>query len=198
MKKQKFSHNWPQEIFEEGMRILNSLPFDHTIVPRKQDVLNFLTIDPQTIKVVILGQDPYPTPGVANGFAFAVNSHAPIPQSLKNIFSEIKQVRGYVATDRTLSHWIKQGVLLLNTSLTTIVNKPNAHQQIWKDFTTQLIKWLDDSFQVIWVLWGNEAKKFIPMLRNKFIYDAHPSPLSVHYRQKNTFKDLQAIINISW
>ncbi len=195
---QNFNHNWPQEIIDEGIQICNSLNFDKTVVPNKADVLKFLEINPKKIKVIILGQDPYPTPGVANGFAFAVNSHAPIPQSLKNIFREIKEVRGYVVADRTLIHWIDQGVLLLNTSLTTIVNKPNAHQHIWKEFTMKVIKWLDNNFQVIWVLWGNEAKKYMPILHNKYIYDAHPSPLSVNYRQKNTFKELQDLINISW
>lgn len=190
--------NWPHSIIDQGQKILDSLDFNCPITPQKNDVLNFLTIDPQSIKVVILGQDPYPTKGVANGYAFAVNSYAPIPKSLQNIFQEIKATFGKVITDRTLKHWTNQGVLLLNTSLTTLINQPNAHQSIWKDFTLNLIKWLDSNIKLIWVLWGNEAKKYLPLLHNQVIYDAHPSPLSVSYRKKHTFKELHKLTNISW
>lgn len=191
-------NEWPQKLIEQGQKICDSLTFNKLITPQKQDVLNFFTINPSQIKIVILGQDPYPTPGVANGFAFAVNSYAPIPKSLQNIFKEIKEVQGKIITDRTLKHWINQGVLLLNTSLTTIINQPNSHQHLWKDFTTSVIKWLDQNYKVIWVLWGNEAKKYIPLLKNKYIYDAHPSPLSVQYRKKNTFRELQRMFDILW
>ncbi len=191
-------NKWPKKIIQEGIKICHAINFDDSITPPKKDVLNFLKIDPATIKVVILGQDPYPSFGVANGFAFAVNSYAPIPKSLQNIFKEIKEVQGKVVTDRTLKHWINQGVLLLNTSLTTVVNHSNSHQHLWKDFTIEVIKWIDQNYKVIWVLWGNEAKKYIPIIKNKYIQDGHPSPLSIQYRKKNTFHELQEILDISW
>lgn len=186
---------WKQELVIQGNEILNSIDFKN-ITPNKEDVLNFLNMDPSKIKVVIIGQDPYPTKGVANGYAFAVNKGCKVPQSLNNIFKEIKEINGAVHTDETLESWKDQGVLLLNTSLTTKIGEPNAHKHLWQEFTTQIIKWLDDNFQDIkWVIWGNEAKKVSKNIKGIKIIDAHPSPLSVRHRNKNTFKE---ITEINW
>ena len=167
-----------------------------TSTPLKRDVLSALSIN--ELKVVILGQDPYPGKGIANGNAFAVNKDVKIPPSLRNIFMEIKEVLGVVKTDRTLKSWQKQGVLLLNTSLTTQIGKPNAHKNIWKDFIHDLIKSLDDK-NIIWVLWGGEAKKYKNIISSKkIIMDAHPSPLSYRKRNKKTFKLLSEWTDIEW
>lgn len=183
---------WKQELIDKGNSILNSLDFNN-VTPEKENVLRFLEMNPSEIKVVIIGQDPYPTKGVANGKAFAVNKGTPLPQSLKNIFKEINEVQGFVQTDETLESWTSQGVLLLNTALTTVVGQPNAHKDIWQAYTKEVIEWLDSNFDITWVLWGNEALKVGKNIKGKKIFDAHPSPLSVRHRNKNTFKELNYI-----
>lgn len=187
--------NWPKEIILNFTNKLETIVFKN-VTPNKDDVLRFFEIDPKSIKVVIIGQDPYPTPGVANGRAFAVNRGKPLPPSLKNIFKEIKEVQGFVKTDETLEHWTNQGVLMLNRSLTTIEWNSNAHKDIWSKLTLELIAYLDDSIKPIFVLWGNDAIALERVIKHsEIIKDAHPSPLSVSRRKKNTFKKLK---HISW
>ena len=178
-------------------KVCDQIDWEKT-TPSKKMVLNAL-FNTKNIKVVILGQDPYPTKDVANGFAFAVNKNIQIPKSLKQIFKEIRNEFGVVNTDRTLDSWIKQGVLLLNTSLTTKIGYPNTHKFLWKDFTTTIIEDLGKDTNLVWILWGNEAKKFKVIIKSKkIIEDAHPSPLSKKYRNENTFKDIKKYINIKW
>lgn len=183
---------WPKELINEAHEILNKY-HKTNVSPSKEEALRFFKINPSDIKVIILGQDPYPTPWVANGRAFAVNKNIKEPQSLKNIFKELIEVNGYYEADKTLEHWENQGVLLLNASLTVEHFKPNSHKEYWQDFTNKLINWIDKNLQVIWVLWGREAQKYQSNLKNKVICDAHPSPLSVRYRKKNTFKEIKSI-----
>lgn len=185
---------WPQTIIDKGNQILNTLDFTN-VTPNKENALRFFEMNPSDIKVVIIGQDPYPTQGVANGRAFAVNKGNKLPQSLKNIFKEIVEVQGFVNTDETLDSWAAQGVLMLNTALTTIIGQPNAHKSLWQNYTKEIIDWLDTNFNITWVLWGNEAIKVGKDLKGEKIIDAHPSPLSVRHRNKNTFKILN---NIKW
>lgn len=185
---------WPQHLVDKGNEIINSIDFNN-VTPNKEYVLRFLEINPEDIKVVIIGQDPYPTKGVANGRAFAVNKGCALPQSLKNIFKEIKEVQGEVFADETLELWASQGVLLLNTSLTTIIGEPNAHKNIWREYTQEIVNWLDQNLTISWVLWGNEAKALGKNFKNSKIEDVHPSPLSVRNRNKSTFKELR---NIKW
>ena len=163
--------------------------------PLKEEVLNAFNI--KDIKIIILGQDPYPSLGVANGLAFAVNKDQKVPASLKQIFKEVKEAQGYIKTDRTLQHWKEEGILLLNTSLTTLVGKPNSHKEIWKEFSQDLISKLGKEKELIWILWGNQAKSYIPFIEsNKIIQDAHPSPLSRKYRKGDSFIKLKEYIKI--
>ena len=192
--KYNFIMNWPRELINEGKIILSKLE-NLNITPTKDKVLRFLDQNPNKIKVVILGQDPYPGKNVATGNAFAVNENVRTPKSLQNIFKEIKQIYGKVEADKTLQSWIDQGVLLLNTSLTTIIGKSNVHKKIWQPYTSKVIKWLDLNFNVQWILWGNEAQRIGNNIRGFKVKDAHPSPFSNHLRHKKTFQ----IINfIKW
>lgn len=184
---------WPEEIVNEGHAILASIDFNN-VTPKKNDVLNFLKMEPEKIKVIIVGQDPYPTPGVANGYAFAVNKGLKIPKSLQNIFKEINEVQGFLKADCTLEHWTKQGVLLLNSSLTTRIYEPNAHKHIWTSYINKVISFLDNNFtNIIWVIWGKQAEIVTQNVKGRKIIDAHPSPLSFHLRTKVTFKALKEI-----
>jgi uracil-DNA glycosylase len=134
-------------------------------------------------KVLILGQDPYHRFGQANGLAFSVDRDIPIPPSLKNIYSELAEdVECSNPSHGDLSFWSKQGVLLLNSSLSVEEGKPNSHQNLgWSILTNKIISKLSNRGGVIFVLWGNFAQKkmnLIDGLRNNILLAAHPSPFS--------------------
>jgi uracil-DNA glycosylase len=157
-----------------------------TIYPKSDDVFNAFKLTTfNNIKVVIIGQDPYYKPNQANGLAFSVNSGEKLPKSLKNIFLELKDDLHIDFHDGDLSSWAKQGVLLLNTSLTVIKDKPNSHKSLgWQTFTKKVIQVINDNKNgVVFILWGDNAKsykEFIDLSKNKIIESSHPSPLSAY------------------
>lgn len=136
------------------------------------------------IKVVILGQDPYHGPSQANGLAFAVNEEIKPPPSLVNIFKEVKGDLGREAGDRTLLSWASQGVLLLNTALTTRQGEAFAHRNKgWEIFTDQIIKVVGNrQLPIVFLLWGDAAQTKAKLIKkHHHIFTApHPSPLSAH------------------
>ena len=134
-------------------------------------------------RVVILGQDPYPTPGDANGLAFAVNPDHSIPKSLNNIFKELKEDIPEVQTDYTLLSWVRQGVVLLNTTLTVESGKPGSHRYLgWDKVTNEIIFNLSNKFNnLVFILWGNHAREKLSLIdqtKHLVLMSAHPSPLS--------------------
>jgi uracil-DNA glycosylase len=137
------------------------------------------------VKVVILGQDPYHTPGVANGLAFSTDPHVRVlPPSLRNIFRELVSDIA-VPQPRTgdLTPWAERGVLLLNTSLTVEPGKPGSHRDIgWDVFTTEVIKSLNEHRKnLVFLLWGRHAQSFHPLItakRHHVLRSPHPSPYS--------------------
>lgn len=137
--------------------------------------------------MVILGQDPYHTPGKANGLAFGYHPlyGGPLDASLRNIFAEVERCTGQVPIDRTLYSWARQGVLLLNTVLTTEPGQPRVHHLLgWQELVIRCLQELDDTCQpVAYMLWGQDAQRFRPLIRNpdaKILTASHPSPLSAH------------------
>ena len=151
-------------------------------------------------KVLILGQDPYHRFGQANGLAFSVNRNIPIPPSLKNIYRELAEdVKGLNPSHGDLSFWSKQGVLLLNSSLSVEEGKPNSHQKLgWSILTNKIISKLSDRGGVIFVLWGNFAQKKMNLIderSNNILLAPHPSPLS-SYRGFFGSKPFSEINNI--
>ena len=183
------------------------------IYPPKSEVFaafNLTSI--ANVKVVILGQDPYPTESVANGLCFSVSPTAIIPKSLKNIFLELKNDVGKeIPLNGDLSAWAKQGVLLLNTVLTVEKGKPDSHAGIgWERFTDAIIKVLTtQNNPVVFILWGAKAQQKIPLIdqSNHLILTApHPSPLSVyrgflgskHFSKANDYLLLNNKKPISW
>jgi uracil-DNA glycosylase len=141
----------------------------------------------EDIKVVILGQDPYHSSKCqANGIAFSVNQNVKIPPSLRNIFKEanIKPSHG------DLSDWVKQGVFLLNASLTVTQKTPNSHEYIWRKFITHIIDVINEKCNnIIFVSWGNFALNRYSNLnlsKHKLLCSSHPSPLSC-YKTDNPF-----------
>ncbi len=159
------------------------------IFPRRDRVLRALqSLDYEDVKVVILGQDPYHGPGQAVGLCFAVpNELKPKPPSLVNIFKEIEADLGK-PVDRTkseLSHWVDQGVLLLNTVLTVRMGQAHSHKDHgWEVFTDRAIGLLNErEVPLIFILWGAPARKKKALITNKrhfVIESAHPSPLSAY------------------
>lgn len=148
-------------------------------------------IEPEEVKVVILGMDPYPTPGNPNGLAFSVNSNIPLPASLKNIFKELETDLGIKNERGLLKVWVRQGVLLLNTSLTVVSGRPGTHSALWGGFAEQVVKQLNKRKKPIaFILWGAHARsfsKYINLKRHFVVESYHPSPLSANNGGKEKF-----------
>lgn len=146
----------------------------------------FREISPDQIKVIILGQDPYYTPGVADGLAFSTQKRGYIPGSLKNIFLELKEDIGCdIPKEGSLFPWIKEGVFLLNVALTVIGGKPLSHVSIWEPFIFSLVNFLKlYKKELIWVFWGNNSRKVriaCGIAMTDSVVSSHPSPLSARY-----------------
>jgi uracil-DNA glycosylase len=162
---------------------------DQEIYPPQSQVLRALEkVDYDAVKVVILGQDPYHGPLQATGLSFAVpNTFKPKPPSLKNIFKEIASDLNTDMSEQgsDLLGWASQGVLLLNTVLTVRKNEANSHRdQGWEQFTDKVLFLLNERHEpVIFLLWGNPARKKKTLIQNKqhIVLEApHPSPLSAY------------------
>jgi len=157
--------------------------------PPGSSILKAFTMPIAATKIIIIGQDPYPTPGQANGLAFSVNPDVnPLPPSLENIFIEYQSDLGYPRpTSGDLTPWFHQGVLLLNRSLTTLVGSPGAHEHLgWAQITTAAIDALAlqnscTGQHMVAILWGRKAQELKPNLGNiPAITSPHPSPLSAY------------------
>lgn len=138
------------------------------------------------VKVVILGQDPYHGSGQANGLSFSVNPGVRFPPSLLNIFKEVSADTGApMPVDGDLSRWARQGVLMLNATLTVAANRAGSHQgHGWEQFTDSVIKRLSDRREhLVFILWGSYAirkSELIDQSRHLILTSPHPSPLSAH------------------
>lgn len=164
------------------------------------------------VKVVIIGQDPYHGTGQANGLCFSVSPEVRIPPSLQNIFKEINSDTGApIPKDGDLSRWAKQGVLLLNSSLTVREGQPGSHSNIgWEEFTDAVVKKLNDEKEnLVFILWGSHAiKKGEKIDRNKHLVltSPHPSPLSAnrgffgnhHFSKSNQYLKEHGKAPIEW
>lgn len=154
--------------------------------PGPQIFSAFNLTPPADVKVVIVGQDPYHGPGQANGLAFSVNEGVPFPPSLRNIFKEISDETGApVPTDGNLERWARQGVLLLNSSLTVKAHSPRSHAGLgWEQLTDAAIRHINACCNgVVFLLWGADAIKKAAMIdrnRHLVLTSPHPSPLSAH------------------
>ena len=156
------------------------------IFPPKNQIFRALELTPfDDIKVVIIGQDPYHNDFQANGLCFSVSESVAAPPSLKNIFTELKDDVGIERTSKELDDWAKQGVLLLNATLTVRAHAPNSHKDLgWEKFTDFIIKEISDKKEnVVFVLWGAFAQKKVSLIdstNHYIIQSAHPSPFSVY------------------
>lgn len=154
--------------------------------PPKNQIFRAIELTPfEEVKVVIIGQDPYHNDFQANGLCFSVSDQVSAPPSLKNIFKELENDLGIKKTSNELDSWAKQGVLLLNATLTVRAHQPNAHKDLgWEKFTDFIIKNISDKKRdVVFVLWGAFAQKkenLIDSSKHLVLKSPHPSPFSVH------------------
>ena len=156
------------------------------ILPVRENILKAFRLTPfHKVKVVILGQDPYPNPEHAMGLAFSVPSDTKqIPPTLLNITKELETDVNITSFDTDLTRWAKQGVLLMNTSLTVQRGMPGSHANRWTFLTTEVIKKLSDEHEhLVFILWGNHAQRkaqFIDDSKHLIIASPHPSPLAAY------------------
>lgn len=160
---------------------------NHTIFPKNDAIFNAFNFTiPNKIKVVILGQDPYHRESQAHGLAFSVPNGVKIPPSLRNIFKELKSDLNYsISSNGNLEPWAKQGVLMLNASLTVREKVAGSHQKLgWETFTDSVIKKISDKKEgIIFLLWGAFAQKKLELIdkrKHHILITSHPSPFSAY------------------
>lgn len=185
--KMRLSHVFEQEFFQRLVSFVKDEYKNHQVFPLGKDVFSAFDLCPIAhVRVVILGQDPYHGLGQAHGLSFSVRPGVPFPPSLLNILKEIKSDIGKdMPPDGDLTRWAKQGVFLLNATLTVRANQAGSHQkQGWETFTDEVIKVISEEREhVVFMLWGSYAQKKADLIdsRKHLILKApHPSPLSAH------------------
>lgn len=183
-----------------------------TVYPPKEDWYNALSLAPENVKVVIIGQDPYHGPNQAHGLSFSVKKGVRLPPSLQNIYKEIEAEFGIkMSTSGDLSAWLNQGVLLLNSVLTVQASNAGSHQkQGWEIFTDEIIKILSNEYEhIVFMLWGAFAiskSNLINANKHLILTSPHPSPFSVHrgffgnnhFKKANEYLEKNGKIPINW
>ena len=176
-----------KDYYQELQAFVQKRRAEVRVFPEEKNVFNALELTPfESVKVVILGQDPYHGLGQAHGLSFSVQKGIPLPPSLKNIYKELQEdIGGELPTEGDLSHWAKQGVLLLNTVLTVEEGNANSHKgKGWERLTNRLIESLNElKHPVIFILWGKPAQdkeKLIINPNHVILKAPHPSPLSAY------------------
>lgn len=171
--------------FETLCRFVAAERAQHVVFPAEEHVFAAFEATPvDEVKVVLIGQDPYPTPGHAHGLCFSVQPGVALPGSLRNMYKELNTDLGVpIASTGYLMPWARQGMLLLNTVLTVRSGEPNSHKgQGWEKFTDAVIDVLSRRAEpTVFVLWGTHAKKKakrVDTTRHAIVAGAHPSPLS--------------------
>jgi uracil-DNA glycosylase len=186
-------HQTWQNWLAQSLPMLNKLEQligeKENVVPEPQLVMRAFATDPKQIKVVIVGQDPYPTKGDAIGLAFAMNSEKKTPKSLVNIVTELNSDLGLSENVKSpnLAKWANQGVLLMNRTLTTEEGKAGAHSKLgWDEFTFLALCELAKRNKLVFILWGKDASDLGRRVAQEasngsvLIESPHPSPLSAY------------------
>lgn len=183
---------WRQILLEEFSKsyfnsLKNNLHSSMSFYPPLDQIFSFTKFTSfEGIKVVILGQDPYHNPGQAMGLSFSVNKGIKIPPSLRNIYNELKSdIPGFIAPKHgDLTEWAKQGVLLLNDTLTVLKNQPTSHSDFgWKFLTSRILELINLKLKnVVFILWGGHARSKANLINSSdhlILECGHPSPMSV-------------------
>ncbi len=183
-----------------------------TVYPPPKFVFHAFELCPfEKVEVVILGQDPYHGPGQAHGLSFSVPEKVRIPPSLQNIYKEImSDVGGTIPISGNLEHWARQGVLLLNATLTVRAHQAGSHQHKgWEEFTDAVIRTISEKKEhVVFILWGRyarEKKRLIDSSKHLILESAHPSPFSAtaffgnkHFSKTNEYLKKWGKKEIGW
>ncbi|MBR2342833.1 MAG: uracil-DNA glycosylase [Clostridia bacterium] len=216
-----FGNDWDNLLADElkkdyYLRLREFLKVEYStrrIYPHMNDIFNALRYTPaEGTRAVILGQDPYHGAGQAHGLCFSVPEGVPQPPSLKNIFKELANEYGITPPESgELVGWARQGVLLLNTTLTVREGSPESHKgQGWEILTDKIISILNDrETPIVFMLWGRNARAKKALITNpihKILECAHPSPLSAHagffgsghFRLANEFLASCGLPEIDW
>jgi len=183
--KNQLQDEFEKPYFKQLTDFVRSEYANQTIYPPARLIFNAFEQCPfDQVKVVILGQDPYHGPGQAHGLCFSVNDGVDFPPSLRNIFKEIQaDIGAPIPASGNLTRWAKQGVLLLNATLTVRANTAGSHQKKgWEQFTDAVIHLVANGMEnVVFILWGNYAiskGEFIDSRKHLVLKSVHPSPLS--------------------
>jgi uracil-DNA glycosylase len=169
-----------KELLDEIEQQLDATP---NLTPAHTQVMRAFELPVEDIRVLLLGQDPYPAEGMACGLAFANAPGTKTPQSLKNLMKELQSDLPGVSASADLTNWSKQGVMLLNSALTTVVGSSGSHQGLWRKFIEDAVSSLDQARvgKLVCLSLGLEAKKLAGLVElGDVVYAAHPSPLSAH------------------
>jgi uracil-DNA glycosylase len=184
--------SWAQVLGHDALHLLDAIGDEldtrsasEDIIPAPHQIFRALSLPPDDVSVIIIGQDPYPTPGHAMGLAFSVPEGVwPLPPTLKNIFRELADDVGVTPPRHgNLTSWHRQGVLLVNRHLTTAAGHPGAHRRVgWAAFTDRIVDSLvRHNTNRVAIVWGREAQSVTPLLGAlPTITSSHPSPLSAH------------------
>lgn len=207
------SGEFEKDYYKELQQFLKAEYESYTIHPDKNDIFNALKwTSYEDVRVVIFGQDPYHGENQAHGLCFSVQKGVEIPPSLKNIYKELKDELGlYIPDNGYLEKWARQGVLLLNASLTVRDGEANSHKgKGWEKFTDKVVSLLNERKEpIIFLLWGNDAKKKEELITNPqhiMLSAAHPSPLSAsrgffgcgHFKKVNNMLKAMNKKEIDW
>ena len=211
--KRVLGSEFEKEYFKTLRDFIHSEYRNKTIYPPAKQIFNAFDSCPlESVKVVILGQDPYHEPSQAHGLSFSVLPPCPPPPSLVNIYKEIRSdVGDLVSANGDLTDWSRQGVLLLNATLTVEAHKAGSHQNKgWETFTDSAIKALAENREhLVFMLWGSYAQRkgaFIDRSRHLVLQAPHPSPLSAyrgffgckHFSSANAYLISQGLSPIVW
>lgn len=211
--REALADQWEAPYFGELARFVHDEYRNGTVYPPASQVFAAFDACPfEDVRVVILGQDPYHGPGQANGLCFSVNPGVRMPPSLVNIFREVSDDTGApFPADGNLDRWARQGVLLLNATLTVREHLAGSHQRRgWETFTDAAIKALSDRREhIVFLLWGSYAiskRGLVDETRHLVLTSPHPSPLSAHrgffgnhhFSRANRYLSLHGLQPVKW
>lgn len=212
--KVKLEEEFQKQYYQELTVFLDDAYLNSLVLPPRELIFNaFDKCSLADLKVVIIGQDPYPTKGHAHGLSFSVEEDVrPLPKSLQNIFKELKDdLNIEISENGNLERWAKQGVLLLNNVLTVEEGRADSHAyKGWEKFTDAVLNLINkEKENVVFLLWGKKAQvkgRLIDVNKHLILTSVHPSPLSVyrgfygckHFSKTNQFLRSKGLNEIEW
>lgn len=193
-------------LFDEYDFDLDSM-YEGEVYPPKEHVFRVFQLPVNEIRIVLLGQDPYHGPGQAHGLSFSVPTGVAIPPSLQNIYKELQRSfpdRNYKFQSGNLEEWLtREKIFLCNASLTVEKGKPGSHMTLWKDFTNEVIQYIDRcNKSCVFLLLGNFAKEKASLItkKDRIVTEVHPSPLARTFVGSNVFQRVEQVLGspVNW